>query len=204
LSVLRKAVAPIDSSTIRTRRHSWRARPAFRLPWPDGVHLLEIDLPEVLAFKEQVLAGTGAVPLCRRVPVGVDLREDWPELLTTAGFRRSEPTAWLLEGLLIYLTADETANLLEAITRQSAAGSHLACEHQASGVTKRLNEPVTPRLAQFTAMWKGGLGPATPLWLAEHGWQVRVEDRDTVADAYGRPSPSPSHGGYITAVLSAA
>jgi methyltransferase (TIGR00027 family) len=177
---------------------------AFRLPWPAGVHLLEIDLPEVLAFKERVLAGTGAVSRCRRVPVAVDVREDWPAMLLAAGFRPSEPTAWLLEGLLIYLTADETTNLLEAVTRQSGAGSHLACERQASGVNKRLNEPVTPRLAQFTAMWKGGLGPATPLWLAEHGWQVRVEDRDIVADAYGRPSPSPSDGGYITAVLSTA
>jgi hypothetical protein len=52
-------------------------------------------------------------------------------------------------------------------------------------------------------MWKGGLGRVTPQWLAEHGWQVRVEDRDTVADTYGRPSPSPSDGGYITAVHAA-
>jgi methyltransferase (TIGR00027 family) len=108
--------------------------------------------------------------------VAVDLREDWPARLITAGFRPSEPTAWLLEGLLVYLTADETANLLRAATRQSAAGSHLACEHQGSGVNTRFNEPLTSRLAQFTAMWKGGLGHAAPQWLTEHGWQVRVED----------------------------
>jgi methyltransferase (TIGR00027 family) len=177
---------------------------AFRLPWPAGVHLLEIDLPEVLAFKEQVLTGAGAVSRCRRIPVAVDLRTDWPLQLIEAGFTPLEPTAWLLEGLLVYLTADETANLLAAVTAQSAQGSRLACEHQGSGTGGGFNKPTTPRLAAFTAMWKGGMGRATPQWLDEHGWQVRVEDRDTVADMYGRPSPVPSDGGYLTAVRAAA
>jgi hypothetical protein len=56
---------------------------------------------------------------------------------------------------------------------------------------------VTPRLAQFTEMWKGGLGRTLPRWLAQRGWQVRLEDRDPIADAYGRPSPVPSDGGYL-------
>jgi methyltransferase (TIGR00027 family) len=174
---------------------------AFRLPWPAGVSLFELDLPAVLAFKEHVLTGTDAVPRCRRVTVAVDLREDWSSRLVTAGLRPAAPTVWLLEGLLIYLTAGEATTLLRAVTELSAAGSRLACERQASDTRHRLAGPVTPRLARFTAMWKGGLGRALPPWLAEHGWQVRMEDRDSVADAYGRPSPAPSDGGYLVAVL---
>src|SRR5205085_11913594 len=63
---------------------------AFRLPWPDGVHLLEIDLSEGPAVKEHVLTGAGAVPRCRRTPVAVDLRTDWSPRLIEAGFAPSE------------------------------------------------------------------------------------------------------------------
>jgi methyltransferase (TIGR00027 family) len=38
---------------------------AFRLAWPAGVRLFEVDLPGVLAFKEPVLAACGAVPRCQ-------------------------------------------------------------------------------------------------------------------------------------------
>jgi methyltransferase (TIGR00027 family) len=170
---------------------------AYRLSWPSGVSLFEMDLPAVLAFKEQVLASTDAVPRCHRVAVTADLRKDWPSQLITAGFRSETPTVWLLEGLLIYLTADEATTLLRAITGLSAAASQLGCERQASDKRQRPSGHVTPRLAQFTKMWKGGLGRALPQWLARHGWEVHVEDRDPIADAYGRPSPVPSDGAYL-------
>lgn len=173
---------------------------AFRLAWPAGVSVFEVDLPAVLAFKEQVLAGVDAVPRCRRVAVGADLREDWPARLVAAGFQPAVPTVWLVEGLLIYLTADEAADLLLAVAELSAPASRLGCEHQASDTRLRPAGAGTPRLARFTRLWKGGLGRALPQWLTQHGWQVHVEDRDAVAEAYGRPSPEPSDGGYLTAV----
>jgi len=170
---------------------------AYRLPWPAGVSLFEMDLPAVLAFKDQVLAGADAVPRCHRTAVPVDLREDWPARLVPAGFQPETPAVWLLEGLLIYLTADEAATLLRAVTGLSATASRLGCELQASARPQQPSRPATPRLGQFTRMWKGGLGRALPQWLAQHGWQVHVEDRDSVADAYGRPSPVLSDGGYL-------
>jgi O-methyltransferase involved in polyketide biosynthesis len=106
------------------------------------------------------------------------------------------PTVWLLEGLLIYLTADEATTLLRAVTELSAAASRLGCERQASDARQRPSDSVAPRLAQFTQMWKGGLGHALPRWLAQHDWPVRIEDRDP----YGRPSPVPSDGGYLISV----
>jgi O-methyltransferase involved in polyketide biosynthesis len=68
---------------------------AFRLNWPDRVRLFELDLPEVLAFKEGVLARRRAAPRCARTALPVDLREDWPAQLTDAGF---EPSHIAVEG----------------------------------------------------------------------------------------------------------
>ena len=96
---------------------------AFRLSWPAGVSLFEMDLPAVLAFKEQVLTSSDAGPRCHRTAVAVDLREDSPAQLVTAGFEPATPTVWLLEGLLIYLTADEAMTLLRDVTVLSVAAT---------------------------------------------------------------------------------
>jgi methyltransferase (TIGR00027 family) len=172
---------------------------AYRLPWPDGIRVFELDLPQVLAFKDRVLAGIGAVPRCQRVVVGADLREDWSPLVIEAGFSPGEPTVWLVEGLLVYLAVDEAAGLLTRIGALSADGSRLACEYQNTGGALRNNVSQMPGMAEFSSMWKGGLGPSTPEWLTERGWRVRLVDRDVVANSYGRPSPNPSAGGFITA-----
>ena len=74
---------------------------AYRLPWPTGTVVYEIDQPEVVEFKTRVLADLGAQPTAERRTVGIDLREDWPSALKAAGFDPTAPTAWLAEGLLI-------------------------------------------------------------------------------------------------------
>ena len=76
----------------------------FRLDWMPGTTVYEIDAPMVLAFKDSVLAGQGAVPRCDRRAVAADLRTDWPAALREAGFDPAAPTAWLAEGLFPYLT----------------------------------------------------------------------------------------------------
>ena len=68
---------------------------AFRLDWPPGTRLYELDLPEVLDYKETVVRGAGSKARCLRRTVGVDLEEpDWPKALRDAGLAREE-----LEGL---------------------------------------------------------------------------------------------------------
>jgi methyltransferase (TIGR00027 family) len=174
---------------------------AFRLDWPAGLRLWEIDLPDVLTFKDRILAEVGAVPRCDRRTVAADLRGRWPRQLVEAGFRPAEPAAWLVEGVLTYLTADEAASLLSEITELSAPNSRLACEQPAEA--PRDKRAASPRLAPFAAMWKGGLGAGLSQWLAEQGWQVRVVSRDAVAAGLGRPAPVPSRGGYLTAIRAA-
>jgi methyltransferase (TIGR00027 family) len=55
---------------------------AFRLAWPQRTRVFEVDLPDVLAFKETVLATRNAAPRRERITVPADLREDWMAELT--------------------------------------------------------------------------------------------------------------------------
>jgi methyltransferase (TIGR00027 family) len=101
---------------------------AYRLNWPPGTAVYEIDQPKVLEYKTAILEQHGAVPAASRRPVAVDLRDDWPAALTAAGFDRTQPTAWLAEGLLPYLPSDAQDRLFEMFTALSAQGSRVAIE----------------------------------------------------------------------------
>jgi len=88
----------------------------------------EIDQPKVLEYKAATLAEHGAEPTAQRREVAVDLRQDWPAALKTAGFDPARPTAWLAEGLLMYLPAEAQDRLFEQITELSAPGSRVSAE----------------------------------------------------------------------------
>lgn len=174
---------------------------AFRLTWPERVRLFELDLPEVLAFKERVLATQHAVPRCERAVLAADLRQDWPAVLTAAGFQPAQLTAWLVEGLLIYLSAEEAARLLTAVGELSAPTSQLAFEDGNIADTSLLaSARAIPSMDEFTSLWKGGLGADAPDWLTRHGWQARAHNRADLAASYGRDVPASSSGGMVTAV----
>ncbi|MFD7160063.1 class I SAM-dependent methyltransferase [Kribbella sp. NPDC059898] len=101
---------------------------AYRLPWPAGTVVYELDQPEVIDFKTRTLSTLGAAPTAVRRPVAADLREDWPAALRAAGFDPAQPTAWSAEGLLGYLPADAQDRLLDTITDLSAPASRVATE----------------------------------------------------------------------------
>ncbi|CPR11630.1 methyltransferase, putative, family protein [Mycobacterium bohemicum DSM 44277] len=103
---------------------------AYRLWWPRGSTVYELDRPEVLDFKAGVLRGLGATLTVSRCAIGVDLRRDWPAALLRSGFDRAAPTAWVAEQLLVgHLPADAQHRLLTGVTRLSAAGSRFAADH---------------------------------------------------------------------------
>ncbi len=102
---------------------------AYRLPWPSGTNVFEIDQPEVIAFKTETLAELGAEPTAQRTTVAVDLRDDWPAALVDAGFDPRQPTAWSAEGLLVYLPPEAQDRLFDNIAALSAPGSRVATEH---------------------------------------------------------------------------
>ena len=101
---------------------------AYRLDWPAGSDVYEIDQPKVLQYKARILAAHGVQPSVRSHEVPVDLRRDWPSVLKQRGFDPSERTAWLAEGLLMYLPASAQNRLLALITASSAPGSRVAVE----------------------------------------------------------------------------
>lgn len=102
---------------------------AYRLAWPAGTTVYEIDQPEVIAFKAATLAEIGAAPTAELRTIGIDLRDDWPAALQEAGFDPAAPTAWLAEGVLIgFLPPEAEVRLLDAITPLSAGGSRFAAD----------------------------------------------------------------------------
>lgn len=103
---------------------------AYRLSWPAGTTVYEIDQPEVIDFKTATLADIGATPVVEHRPVGIDLRDDWPTALRAAGFDATRPTAWLAEGVLIgFLPPQAEVRLLDNIISLSAADSRLAADY---------------------------------------------------------------------------
>lgn len=173
---------------------------AFRLSWPEGTRVFELDLPGVLEFKDAVLTRAGALPACERVVLPVDLRGAWPARLTETGFDPRVPTAWLAEGLLLYLSADEAERMLVRAGALSAPGSRLSFEHGATGGNSILSRAAgLPGMSQYAALWKGGLGSGAEDWLAGNGWRPAFHDGAEFAASCGRPAAD-APSGFLTAV----
>ncbi|ORA32120.1 class I SAM-dependent methyltransferase [Mycobacterium aquaticum] len=170
---------------------------AYRLPWPDGTVVYEIDQPEVIEFKTRVLADLGAAPTAQRRTVPIDLREDWPTALRGAGFDPGQPTAWCAEGLLIYLPSDAQDRLFDNIDALSAADSTLATEF-VPGLKDFDPDKARAAAAGFSQI---GLTMDMPSliyhgerhsaadYLATKGWQMTGAPRAELFARYGLPVP---------------
>jgi methyltransferase (TIGR00027 family) len=167
---------------------------AYRLPWPAGTVVYEIDQQAVIDFKTDTLAALGAKPAAERRPVAVDLRDDWPAALRANGFDTSQPTAWSAEGLLAYLPPDAQDRLFDHITALSAKGSRLATEFHPDGpaVMAERQKVMADRwkergfdLDLSDLMYKGDRTPASD-YLAALGWRLSTQRRTEVFATYGR------------------
>lgn len=147
---------------------------AYRLPWPAHTTVYELDQPAVIAAKAELLAGDE--PRCRRVPLGIDLAEDWPAALEAAGFDPAAPSVWLIEGLLQYLDEPAVHALFDRVDALSAPGSVLLYDV----VGKTLLEapsmaPLLQSMAKQGSPWL--FGTDAPGELAERlGWSAIVTD----------------------------
>lgn len=166
---------------------------AYRLQWPAGTHIFEVDQAEVLAFKSRVLTEQGARPGAERHEVPTDLRDDWIGALQNAGFDPGVPTAWLVEGLLTYLPGPAHDELFERIHEHSAPGSRLAT-HIFSGngdFTDRFNS-LGQQFNPFAEIDIGSLfyddeRLDPPGWLTTRGWRVDAVTARELAERYGKP-----------------
>jgi methyltransferase (TIGR00027 family) len=170
---------------------------AYRLPWPEGTVVYELDQPAVIEAKTATMTAIGATPTCDRRVVGVDLRDDWPEALRRSGFDSSVPTAWSAEGLLVYLPPEAQDRLLDDVTTLSAPGSQLATEYHPDGgasLSERANAISDAWGDQgfrvnLTDLFYKGERQSVVDYLAAHGWQVHSRTRPEVFDHYGRDFP---------------
>ena len=187
---------------------------AYRLPWPDGTVVFEIDQPEVITFKTRVLADRGAAPATTRRTVAMDLRDDWPKALRDSGFDTAQPTAWIAEGLLIYLPPDAQDRLLADVTALSAPGSRLATEHMdAQALTGDWAKAMTERARRhgsdidLTELFYSGPRNSAAELLCGLGWQVSVLPNAEAYAANGFAPPAAhltamiGDSGYLTAML---
>jgi methyltransferase (TIGR00027 family) len=146
----------------------------YRLPWPDDTVIFELDQPKVLEFKRTVLAEHGNAPTAERREVAVDLRDDWQKALREQGFEPERPSAWLAEGLLVYLPADAQLQLFGGIDMLASPGSRAAIEHALPPDaldTVRARERAMGVTLQFFALIAGEQSDPVE-WFAAHGWDV--------------------------------
>jgi methyltransferase (TIGR00027 family) len=174
---------------------------SYRLPWPDGTTVYEIDQPTVIEFKTATLADLGAQPTANLRSVAMDLRNDWPTALRGAGLDSTQPTAWSAEGLLPFLPPEAQDALLNNITQLSAAGSRLATENMpnAGEAVPRMAEQMrqtTERWrehgfdVEMTDLWYGGERHDVVDYLDRRGWRVAAESILDLAAAYGLSVPA--------------
>ncbi|WNI18765.1 SAM-dependent methyltransferase [Actinacidiphila sp. ITFR-21] len=166
---------------------------AHRLPWPPGTTVWELDRPDVLAFKQHVLNELSAAPLADRRTVPADLRADWTTALRRAGLDTAQPTAWLAEGVFLYLPAETELRVATALDSLSAAGSTLAYE-----IKTGLESPAVrahpiytatrDRLAiDLLALFAPGPRPQTAATLTTLGWAT------TTRTPFDHPTPRLPH-----------
>jgi methyltransferase (TIGR00027 family) len=172
---------------------------AYRLRWPAGTVVYEVDQPQVVEFKSDTLAELGAEPTADRRVVAIDLRDDWPTALRAAGFDPASPTAWSAEGLLGYLPPEAQDRLLDTITELSAPGSRLATEsarNLSDGDEKKMRE----RMHSISERWRAhgfdldmtglvyfGDRNEAAAYLTGRGWQLSANSVQDLLAANGLP-----------------
>ena len=170
---------------------------AYRLPWPSGTLVYEIDQPQVIEFKTRTLADLGAAPTADRKTVAVDLRDDWVGALRDIGFSTEWPTAWIAEGLLGYLPPDAQDRLFDTITTLSFSGSRIG-----TGYVPDMHDRIAKRGNEISERWRrlglnvnwadlvyDGERNDAAEYLAARGWQTIVHTTPELYAANGFEFP---------------
>jgi methyltransferase (TIGR00027 family) len=173
---------------------------AYRLTWPAATTIFELDRPQVLDFKREVLSSHGAQPRAERREIAVDLRDDWPQALQDNGFDISKPSAWIAEGLLIYLPAAAQEQLFTGIDNLAGPGSHVAVEDGApldpDEFAAKLEEERAAMASSederpfFQLVYNEQCAPATE-WFGQRGWTAVGTPLSDYLRQLGRPLPGP-------------
>jgi methyltransferase (TIGR00027 family) len=169
---------------------------AYRLDWPTGTTVFELDLPSVLEFKRRTLDDYGAAPRALRQEVPVDLRDDWPAALRASGFDDAEPSAWIAEGLLVYLPAAAQDQLFTGLDSLACSGSRLAVEEgrpmERQAFTAKVEEAKAAadmRGEWWQLIYNEQIAPAAQ-WFSERGWTTEATELTDYLSAVDRAVPT--------------
>ncbi|CAL9282349.1 SAM-dependent methyltransferase [Streptomyces sp. SudanB182_2057] len=146
---------------------------AFRLTWPAGTTVYEIDHQALMEEKRARLARLGAEAAVERVEVKADLARDWLPALKQAGFDPAKPTLWIAEGLMFFLTEEQVVHLLRTLGSASAPGSWLAVDFVSKALLRSpFSQSFLKGLKEDGTPWLFGTDEPED-FLAASGWKVR-------------------------------
>jgi len=160
------------------------ARP-YRMDLPPGLTWVELDLPGILAYKEERLAQDTPRCVLERIPVNLANSSERRGVLESVG-ARGKRAVILTEGLLIYLSPEEVASL----ARNLAAVSSFECwilDLASPGLLRLMQKSAGKMLEKVGAPFR--FGPAEgPGFFEAHGWKVgHVQGLLKTAARFGRP-----------------
>ncbi len=145
---------------------------AFRLSWPDGIIIYELDHKDLFEEKNKRLLELRAQPSCCRIEVAVDLDQHWLGDLKRSGFDASANTLWIVEGLLFFLKTEQVDNLLKTLKEASSRGSRLVTDMPSKSL---LNAPTSliflSKLRNDGYPWQFGSDNPEG-FLQMNGWKV--------------------------------
>ncbi|MGC7102733.1 SAM-dependent methyltransferase [Amycolatopsis lurida] len=164
---------------------------AYRLALPRELAWYELDRPDLLMLKDQILTEAGAIARCVRHPIGVDLADDWAGPLTAAGFDPTRPALWLVEGLIFYLDPATVHRLLDDITRLTSPRSEMLIDTIGQSLLDSpQTQPFRDRLAEAGTSWQFGTDQPESELLNPRGWRAQVWLYAEIGSRLGRwPHP---------------
>jgi len=160
------------------------ARP-YRMSLPASLQWIEVDLPEILTYKEGILANEK--PSCALERIRLDLSDGQARRDLFADLdRRANKILVLTEGLLIYLSAEEVA----ALAKDLAVGPHFQrwiTDLGSPGLLRMMQRTTGKQLSKVGAPFK--FAPAEgPAFFAAHGWEpADVKSLLKTATRFKRP-----------------
>jgi hypothetical protein len=159
------------------------ARP-YRMQLPAFLQWVEVDLPEIIAHKEAILANEE--PRCRLERICLDLSDAEARCTLLAELdRRAKKIVVMSEGLLIYLSAEEVGSLAKDL----AAGAHFQSWiiDLASPGQLKLMQRTSKHLSDAGAAFKFA-PPEGPNFFFPHGWEPKdVQGLLETAVQFNRP-----------------
>jgi methyltransferase (TIGR00027 family) len=178
------------------------ARP-YRMKLPTALHWVEVDLPEIISYKEEILAAEQPHCDLERIPLDLSNEEARRVLFTTLS-QRGKNVVLMSEGLLIYFAAEEVASFAKDLATPPHFMSWII-DLASPGQLKLMQRTMGRELSEADAAFKFA-PPEGVDFFRQHGWAPKdVRGLLRTAAQFKRapnellallPEPKNIHGNY--------